>query len=143
MKHISKKYKERQQEQPTLITENVIRHEDVNNSGENYSIEDVKAMNRTRLLNLVSENETKTAKHISHGAKALERIIGVNDATILSYVQCLYLDPETQKLVGKGEGKIPHTYASTVTRLYPNHPEKQKEIEQLIRDGAFKKREGK
>jgi len=111
------------------------------NTGENYTIEDVKEMKRELLQKLVATRTVwDNGDRQDGGASELSRIIGVLQQTIGTYVQCLYLEPETQKLIGAEKGKIPHTYARVVTRLYPDHKEKQKEIEQLIRDGAFKKR---
>jgi len=57
-------------------------------------------MDKSRLLNLVSEDNEKTVKHISHGAKALEGKIHVNDSKIWNYIQCLYLEKETQDMIG-------------------------------------------
>jgi len=40
------------------------------------------------------------------GANALSRIIRINQVTIWTYVQCLYLEPETQAMIGNEKGKI-------------------------------------
>ena len=69
------------------------------------------------------------------GASELSRVIGVPQRTISNYVLCLYLEPETQKMIE--QGKIPHTYAEFVTRLYPDHPEAKAKVEQMIRENKF------
>ena len=71
------------------------------NTGKGYTIPEVKAMPRELLINLLA---TKTfwddGERQEGGTSALAEIIGVNQMTIWNYVQCLYLEPETQAMIG-------------------------------------------
>lgn len=111
------------------------------NTGKNYTIEDVKKMKRQMQLNLIALDKKGKWGQPEGGCAELSRIIGVPQPTIWNYVQCLYLEPETQTMIGNEKGQIPYTYARVVARLYPDHKEKQAEVEQLLRDGEFSTRE--
>jgi len=72
------------------------------NTGGNYTIPEVKRMERDALLNLIMQG-TKDGTKIGKGAKELSRRIGVSQPTIWYYVSLLKAEPETQRLVGEGE----------------------------------------
>jgi hypothetical protein len=72
------------------------------NTGKNYTIPEVKKMDRNTLLNLIMLN-TKDSTKDGKGANKLSEIIGVPQPTIWNYVQCLYLEKETQAMIGNEE----------------------------------------
>jgi len=111
------------------------------NTDGNYTIEDVKAMNQNTLINLLKWNASKVREGIPSGTAQLSRIIGVNQMNIWNYVQCLFLERETQAMIGRGDGKIPYTYARVIARLHPKYPEAQTKVEKMLREGMFKKGE--
>jgi len=90
------------------------------------------------LLNLIAKGRHKGSEKVELGTAHLSRIIGVPQSTIWNYIQLLYLEPETQEVIGR-DG-VPYTYARVVARLYPEHMEAKREVERLLRQGYFKTR---
>lgn len=66
------------------------------------TIPEVKNMGQRIVLELAQFGEQDGHRSQGRGAKALEGTIGVDDSTILGYVQCLYFEPEPQKRTSKG-----------------------------------------
>jgi hypothetical protein len=61
-------------------------------------------MEQATLINLLVRDSNKNRQGIPSGTAELSRVIGVHQMTIWNYVQCLYLEPETQAK------KIKHNY---------------------------------
>jgi len=77
--------------------------------GENFTIEDVKEMKRELLQKLVATRTVwDNGERQDGGASELSRIISISQQNIWNYVQCLYLEPETQKMIGAGKDRIPN-----------------------------------
>jgi hypothetical protein len=64
-----------------------------------YTIEEVKEMDQSTLISSLELFSNAPDKRT--GTAELSRIIGVNQKTIWNYVQCLYLEPETQAMIGR------------------------------------------
>jgi len=105
------------------------------NTDKNYSINEVKKMDWSRLISLLGANGAKTAAHIPHGTAELARRLGMNQMTISNYVQILYLEPKTREHIVSGD--VPYTYARVVARLSGN-VEAKKKIEAMLREDAQK-----
>jgi len=73
------------------------------NTGGNYTIPQVKRMDRRRLLNLIDPPKTKAGDYDKGDMNELSRHIGVASSTIRDHLQILYLEPETQKMIGEGD----------------------------------------
>lgn len=88
-----------------------------------YTISQIKKMDRYRYLNLIIAGDSLKggAKPKESGTAQLSRVIGVPKTTIWNYIQCLYLEPETQAMIDTGE--IPYTYALPVARLFLDYPD--------------------
>ena len=116
--------------------------------GKDYSLDQLKSMEHQELVELldlraqaIGQKKAGTKEQTETGIAELARQIRKNDVTVGNYIQCLYLEPETQKIIGRRNGHIPYSYARVVVRLYPDHLKEKSKVEQLLRDGKFKSRE--
>lgn len=115
----------------------------INTGDDSISLKDIKEMDQVEIVNLLSRmkgaKKPGTDEQLEGGVGRLAREIGVDQKYIWNYIQVLYLEPETQAMIGKKEGQIPFSYARIVTRLLPDHIEEKKEMERLLRIGVFAK----
>lgn len=96
------------------------------NTGENYTIDDIKKMydDYESLLSLITASRGQEVV----GQSALSRIIGVTPATISNYMSFFRVRKDLQDLFI--DGKIDITYLSEVSRLKDD--EEQKRIEKVL-----------
>lgn len=115
----------------------------INTGNDSISLQDIKEMDQVELVNLLSrihgEKKPGTSEQLEGGAGQLGREINIDSQTIRGYVHVLYLEPETQAMIGREAGKIPYTYARYLPRLCPDKIKEKKEVELLLRAGVFAK----
>lgn len=98
-------------------------------------------MDQTNLVSLLGSPKGGTdsdGEGIRTGTAELARLINKSQKTIWNYLQILYLEPETQAMIGPkrvrlSSGQIPYTCASDVAGLYPVHLAEKASVEKLLR----------
>lgn len=104
------------------------------NTGKNYTIEEVKEMEQKVVLSLIQLGKKRGPDSKSTGTAQLSKDIQVPQITIWNHIQCLYLEDDTQEMIGKG---LYLTHAREITKLYPDYPDAKSRIEEMLRNGEF------
>jgi len=117
------------------------------NTGKNYTIKEVKEMDRIELVNLLSRNvglkKPGTDEQLPSGQAELSRRIGVPQRTIGYYLSLLKAEPETLKVAEEEwkkppkERKFQPRHLVEASRLQDK--ELKKEVEKAIVEGKYGK----